>query len=146
MKQKNIFLRSLQELRNPRALVVTSILIALNLAMTMAGLRIYLAPELRLTPSFLCQAAVGMLYGPSASMMAGFLTDILGFLFDRSGGGYFPGYTITAVLNGLWYGLWLYPNKPTWFRVFGAKTCVNLFSNIILNTIWYIDVMYGIAG
>lgn len=136
MKKDNIFVRSMRELRAPRALVVTSILIALNLAMDMLGIKIYLSPEMRISPGFLCNASVGMLYGPSVGMMAGFLTDILGFLFDRSGMGYFPGYTLTAVLGGMFYGLFLYKDKPTKLRVLGAKACINLFCNIGLNTIW----------
>lgn len=144
MKKENIFLRSLHELRDPRALVVTSILIALNLAMDMAGIKFYIMPETRVSPGFLCNASIGMLYGPSVGMLAGFLTDILGFLFDRSGMAYFPGYTITAVLGGLFYGLFLYKGKPTLLRVLGAKACINLFCNIGLNTVWS-SMLYGSA-
>ena len=39
-KKSNIFRRSLDELKSPRALVVTAMLIALNLAMDLLGLRI----------------------------------------------------------------------------------------------------------
>jgi len=46
-KQKNVFRRSLDELKSPRALVITAMLIALNLAMDLMGLKIYLTPELR---------------------------------------------------------------------------------------------------
>ena len=144
MKKQNIFVRSLRELRNPRALVVTAMLIALNLAMDMAGIRFYITPEVRVSPGFLCNASVGMLYGPTVGMMTGFLTDVLGFLFDHSGMGYFPGYTITAIVGGLIYGLWLYPGKPTRLRVLGAKACINLFCNIGLNTVWS-SMLYGSA-
>lgn len=136
MKKDNIFVRSFRELRDPRALVITSILIGLNLAMDMLGLKIYLTPETRISIGFLCNASIGMLYGPSVGMMAGFLTDVLGFLFDRSGMGYFPGFTLTAVLGGMFYGLFLYKGKPTRLRVLGAKACINLFCNIGLNTVW----------
>ena len=144
MKKDNIFVRSFRELRNPRALVVTSILIALNLAMDMLGLKIYITPETRISVGYLCNASVGMLYGPSVGMMAGFLTDVLGFLFDRSGMGYFPGFTLTAVMGGMFYGLFLYKGKLTVLRVLGAKACINLFCNIGLNTIWT-SLLYGNA-
>lgn len=144
MKKENIFVRSLHELRNPRALVVTAMFIALNLAMDAVGLRIYVTPEVRITTGFLCNASVGMLYGPTVGMMTGFLTDVLGFLFDHSGAGYFPGYTITAIVGGLIYGLWLYPGKPTRLRVLGAKACINLICNVCLNTVWS-SILYGSA-
>ena len=107
-KKSNIFRRSLDELKSPRALVVTAMLIALNLAMDLLGLRIYITPELRVSVGFVCNASAGMLYGPVVGMMTGFCTDLLGFLLSPNNtAGYFPGYTITAVVGGLLYGLWL---------------------------------------
>ena len=55
-KQKNVFRRSLDELKSPRALVITAMLIALNLAMDLMGLKIYLTPELRVSVGFVCNA------------------------------------------------------------------------------------------
>lgn len=70
-------------------------------------------------------------------MMAGVCTDVLGyFAGNLSMGAYFPGYTLTAVVGGLIWGLWLYPRKITVWRAIGAKTCINLFCNICLNTLW----------
>ena len=62
-KQKNVFRRSLDELKSPRALVITAMLIALNLAMDLMGLKIYLTPELRVsalcaTPRLPCSTAL----------------------------------------------------------------------------------------
>ena len=56
-KKSNIFRRSLDELKSPRALVVTAMLIALNLAMDLLGLRIYITPELRVSVGFVCNAS-----------------------------------------------------------------------------------------
>ena len=70
-------------------------------------------------------------------MMAGVCTDVLGyFAGNLSMGAYFPGYTLTAVVGGLIWGLWLYPRKITVWRAIGAKICINLFCNICLNTLW----------
>ena len=134
-KKSNIFRRSLDELKSPRALVVTAMLIALNLAMDLLGLRIYITPELRVSVGFVCNASAGMLYGPVVGMMTGFCTDLLGFLLSPNNtAGYFPGYTITAVVGGLLYGLWLYKGRPSVLRCIGAKLSVNLVCNIVLNT------------
>ena len=94
-----MFRRSLDELKSPRALVITAMLIALNLAMDLMGLKIYLTPELRVSVGFVCNASVAMLYGPTVGMMTGFSTDVLGFLLSpNNNAGYFPGYTITAIV------------------------------------------------
>ncbi len=135
--QKNVFRRSLDELKSSRALVVTAMFIALNLVFDLLGLKIYITPELRISVGFVFNASVGMFYGPAVGMMTGFCTDVLGFfLSPNNPTGYFPGYTLTAIVGGLFYGLWLYKERPSIGRCIGAKVCVNFFCNIILNSIW----------
>ena len=112
-KTPNIFVRSLRELRSTRCLAVTALLIAINVTLDLLGLSIKLPPNLRIGFGFLCNASIGMLFGPVVGMMAGVCTD-----------------------GGLIWGLWLYPRKVTVWRAIGAKTCINLFCNICLNTLW----------
>ena len=141
LKKANIFRRSLEELRRPRTIVVTAMLIALNIAFDLLGLKIYLTPELRISVGFVCNASVGMLYGPVVGMMTGFCTDVLGFLLSpNNNAGYFPGYTLTAIVGGLIYGLTLYKGKPTLGRCIVAKLSVNLLCNIGLNGLWSVIV------
>ena len=136
-KTPNIFVRSLRELKSTRCLAVTALLIAINVTLDLLGLSIKLPPNLRIGFGFLCNASIGMLFGPVVGMMAGVCTDVLGyFAGNLSMGAYFPGYTLTAVVGGLIWGLWLYPRKITVWRAIGAKTCINLFCNICLNTLW----------
>lgn len=133
---KNPFIRSVRELKDPRCLAVTALLIALNVAMDLLNIRLWLTPELRFGVSFVLNASIAMLYGPAVGMMAGFCTDVLGYLVNPSGGAYFPGYTLTAMMGGLLYGLWLYPQRVRRARVLGAKASINLICNIGLNTLW----------
>lgn len=136
-KKENIFVRSLHELKSTRCLALTALLIAINIALDLLGLTIKLPPNLRIGFGFLCNAAVGMLFGPVVGMMAGVCTDVLGyFAGNLTMGAYFPGYTLTAITAGLFWGLWLYPRKLTVWRALGAKACINLFCNIGLNTLW----------
>ena len=107
-KTPNIFVRSLRELRSTRCLAVTALLIAINVTLDLLGLSIKLPPNLRIGFGFLCNASIGMLFG----------------------------HTLTAVVGGLIWGLWLYTRKITVWRAIGAKTCINLFCNICLNTLW----------
>ncbi|MDO4271240.1 MAG: folate family ECF transporter S component [Eubacteriales bacterium] len=138
MSQKqNIFVRSLRELKSTRCLALTALLIAVNITLDLLGLTVKLPPDLRIGFGFLCNAAIGMLFGPSVAMMAGVCTDVLGyFAGNLSMGAYFPGFTLTAIVGGLFWGLWLYPRRITVWRAIGAKVCINLFCNIGLNTLW----------
>lgn len=135
-KKQNVFKASLQELKSVRCLAITALLIALNITMDLLNIRIWLTPNLRMGVGFVLNASVGMLFGPVVAMMAGFCTDVLGYLANSSGGAYFFGYTLTAMLGGLLYGLWLYPKRPTKLRIIGAKATINLFCNLGLNTLW----------
>ena len=136
-KKENIFSSSLKELKSTRCLALTALLIAINIALDLLGLTIKLPPNLRIGFGFLCNAAVGMLFGPVVGMMAGVCTDVLGyFAGNLTMGAYFPGYTLTAIVGGLFWGLWLYPRKISVWRAVGAKACINLFCNIGLNTLW----------
>ncbi len=134
---ENIFKRSMKELKSTRCLAVTGLLIAVNVATDLLGLTIKLPPNLRIGFGFLCNAGIGMLFGPIVGMIAGACTDILGyFAGNLTMGAYFPGYTVTAMLGGIIWGLWLYPRKLSIPRAIGAKVCINLFCNIGLNTLW----------
>lgn len=144
-KKQNIFMQSLAELKSTRCLVLTALLIAVNVTLDLLGLTIKLPPNLRIGFGFLCNAAIGMLFGPVVAMVAGVGTDILGyFAGNLTMGGYFMGFTITAIVGGLFWGLWLYPRKLTIGRAIGAKVCINLFCNIVLNTLW-LSMMGGEA-
>ena len=136
-KTPNIFVRSLRELKSTRCLALTALLIAMNIALDLMGLELRLPPDLKIGFGFLANAAVGMLFGPSVAMMAGVCTDLLGYFAGGfTMGGYFPGFTITAILAGLFWGLWLYPRKVSVWRAVAAKACINVFCNIGLNTLW----------
>ena len=128
------FTRSAALLGNVRALAMAAVLLALNVALN--GVSIYITPEIKIGVSFLTQAAVGMLLGPVYAMLTGAAGDILqAMLFPK--GAFFPGYTLTAVLSGLIYGVLLFERRPPHvFNVVLSKAFVNLFCNIGLNTLW----------
>ena len=136
-KTPNIFVRSLRELKSTRCLALTALLIAMNIALDLMGLELRLPPDLKIGFGFLANAAVGMLFGPSVAMLAGVCTDLLGYFAGGfTMGGYFPGFTLTAIVAGLFWGLWMYPRRVSLWRAIGAKVCINLFCNICLNTLW----------
>ena len=78
-------------------------------------MNIQLSPSLRLNLGFLPTAVAGMLMGPFCSMLVAVCGDLLGATLFPSGA-LFPGFTITAALAGINYGLWLYRREPKLWR------------------------------
>jgi len=83
---------------------------------------------------FAAIALCAMLYGPWWTMLVAALADFVGALLFPTGA-YFPGFTATAALTGLIFGLFLYKRKITWLRAFlGALTECALVT-LIMNTL-----------
>lgn len=125
---------SLAVTRDLRTLVTAALMIGLYLALDRFSIQ--LAVELRLSVSFVALALCGMLTGPVTAGMAGFACDVLGYFLFPRGGGFFPGYTLSTVLAGVFYGVFLFRQKPVLWRCFAAKGLVNLLINIGLGTLW----------
>lgn len=144
-ENKNRFSRSLGELKNPRCLVLTAMFIAMNITLDLLKLRIDIPGFPRIGVGFLTNASIGMLFGPTVCMMMGFCTDVLGFMLNpgTGGGGYFPGYTLTAMAAGVIWGVCLYrpdgrPERKLSFplRTLAARVLVTLVCNVFMNTLW----------
>ena len=132
---KNAF----KEFTVPRSLCGMALCLAMGVILK-CFVSIYITPELELSLVFLPFSLAGMLYGPAAGFFVGGLTDLLGF-FIKPTGPYFPGFTLTAALTGLVFGLLLYRLKSELWRVAVAKTVINVFLNLALNTLWLTVLM-----
>lgn len=96
--------------------------------------------------SFLAVALSGILFGPLWALAVGAVSDLIGAtLFPF--GAFFPGFTVTAGLVGLIYGLVLHQKgegfhgRALWLRVVGASLCASL-TRLVLNSVW-LYIMYG---
>jgi ECF transporter S component (folate family) len=87
-------------------------------------------------------ALTGFLYGPVVAMGAGAVCDVLSFFLNPTGGSFFPGFTLNAILGGLIYGMVLYQKPNKLWRAFVAKALVNLLLNVALGTLW-LTLLYG---
>ena len=95
---------------NTEKLVITAILIALEIILTrFVGIS---TPMLRISFGFLPMVIVAMYYGPIWGGGAYALADVLGSLIFPTGA-YFPGFTVSACLTGIIYGLFLHKRKVT---------------------------------
>lgn len=131
------FSDSAKEMKKVKTLVVTAMLIALYLVLESFSFAItpFLPNYLRISLSFIAIGLIGCLFGPSVAAVAGAVTDILAcFLFPR--GAWFPGFTLTAMVGGILFGLGLYRKQLTFPRVLWTRGCIDLICNIGLNTIW----------
>ena len=90
--------------------------------------------------AFVPVALAAMLYGPLEAGVVAALADLLGAVLFPVGP-YFPGFTLTALLSGLVYGLCLHASQRFW-RVLLAVALHQLVLSLLLNTLW-ISLLYG---
>lgn len=100
---------------------------------------------LELNFGFVPLAVAGMLFGPVDAMLVGIVGDIVGASIF-SAGDFYLGYTLTAALTGLFYGLILHPQadgKQRLIRVIIAQALVSLICFAGCNTLWAWQMGYG---
>ncbi|MBQ3612180.1 MAG: folate family ECF transporter S component [Firmicutes bacterium] len=123
-------------------LVIMAFLIALEIILTrFCSIN---TPILRIGFGFLPVAMMGIMYGPIWAAIGYAVGDILGMLIFPSGI-FFPGFTATAMLTGLVFGLFLHnKEKITWKTVLPASLIIVLVLNLCLDTLW-LSIMFGDA-
>ena len=100
-------------------------------------------PYIRIGFSGLPNQVVDYLFGPWIGAIFGGTMDIIKW-FVSGDGDFFPGFTITAMLGAVIYGLFIY-NKPLkLWRIIAAQVSVKIVCNIILNTLW-LNLLYSKA-
>ena len=98
---------------------------------------------LRISLGMIPVALAGAAFGPVWGGICGAVGDVLGMLIFPSGA-YFPGFTLTAALTGIIYGLFLYHKEDTHAlrNVLIASILVCIGCNLLLDTLW-LNIMYG---
>ncbi len=140
---------ALKAYMKPQVLTAMAMLIALQVVSRF--LTINLFPWLRISFGFLPIAVAGMLFGPVYAALGGGLGDVIGFLLFPSGT-YFPGFTITAMAEGLIYGFILFGvykelrfgSRAGWLRVLLCELAITVLCYLALNTLW-LSILQGKA-
>lgn len=114
-------------------IIITALLIALAVVLSKL-LSINLA-FLRIGFGFIPIAVLAILFGPIWAGVASAIADVLGAIIFPTGA-FFPGFTVSAFLTGLIFGLFLYKKEITWARSFISCALVCLLVNLLLNTYW----------
>lgn len=134
---------SAKNLKNTRVLCTAAIFTALFVILY--AFKLAILPELRITFTFIPLALAGWLLGPVPAMLVGLVGDIIGCILFPSGA-YFPGFTLTKLLSGFIYGIFLYRQNPkkNFLPVLFAEISVNMLMNVLLNALW-LSVLFGKA-
>ena len=90
--------------------------------------------------SFVPVAFAALRLGPLQGGLVGALGDFLGAVLFPIGA-YFPGFTLTAFLTGLVFGLFL-KEKPSPWRILGAVLVNQLIFSLLVNSLW-ISILYS---
>lgn len=125
--------QSAKGLKNTGVICALALLTALYVALY--AVKIQITPQLRISFAFIPLALSGWLFGPVPAVICGALSDVTGALLFPSGA-YFPGFTITSMLSGFIYGMFLYRGEKYVWRTIAAKFTVNMLLHVLLNSYW----------
>ena len=134
------FAGSFRALKRTRTITTAGLLLAIQMVLSSYGV-IEVTDSLKISLAHLAIAPTAILFGPVVAGIQGALSDLLGFMLKPTGP-YFPGFTLTAALLGVIYGMLLYKTKRSTWQIIAARVIVCLFVNIALNTV-FLTMLYG---
>ncbi|WP_392486801.1 folate family ECF transporter S component [Haloimpatiens sp. FM7315] len=117
-----------------QTLVYLSVLAAMQIVLT-RFLSIQ-TPIIRIGFGFIPLMLVAMLFGPLIGGAYAVVVDFIGIMLVPTGGGYFPGFSVSAFLGAFIYGVFLYKKPKNLWRITLSVIIVALFVDTVLNTVW----------
>lgn len=78
---------------------------------------------------------IAILYGPLYSGLTWAIADVIGTLLFPTGA-FFPGFTVTALLSGIIFGIFLYKSKSNIINIILSVFIINLFFTLFLDMFW----------
>ena len=135
------FSQSAAELKNLRSLTLLGMLMALYCVLK-PFLTVQIMPTMKISFSFLIFALMGILCGPFCAGLAAAACDVITYFITPQSQSLFFGFTITAALVGVVYGVAFYKMKCSVLRVVIAQCIVNILLHCILNSVW-LTLMLG---
>ena len=127
------FKDSYVELKKLKTIVITALLIAIGIIL--GQFSIQLTETTKIGISFIATQMTANLFGPVVGGIMGGVADILKFIIKPTGP-FLIGYTISAILGPVIYGIMLYKKPISFWRIFLSKTVVAVFINLLLGTFW----------
>ncbi|MEJ6400633.1 folate family ECF transporter S component [Nicoliella lavandulae] len=128
--QKNIFAKP-----NTSGIAILGLLTAIRLVLG-SSLFTFGNNYIQFSCAFIATFFIGMWFGPFwAAIISGF-ADI--FLTLTSGQLYFPGFTLSAIVGGIIFGIFFYQRKPTLKSIIISQLLVIVIVNLLMNTTWVV--------
>lgn len=128
-----------------KEITLLGMLIALNIIMAEVCKITILPRVLELSLGFVPLALSGMLFGLVPTVTVAVVADVIGALLFNAGNFYF-GYTLTAFMTGLFYGIFLHKKElPVW-RVILCQLLVSLVCYAFLNSLWALNWVTSAAA
>ncbi len=97
-------------------------------------------PLIKINLAFVPVVAAALLYGPLWAGASAALADVIGALLFPVGA-YFPGFTLTAFVNGVVFGLFLYNKKYRFTNALAAAAVECTLGSMVLDTLWLYVIM-----
>ena len=119
-------------------LALVGLFVALDIIFT-RFLHFYMPPgtyTVRISPQFLAHALAGWILGPWWALGSAVAGDLLGVIINTAGKAVYLGYTLSAALIGLIYGLFLHRRPVRWWRSLLAVSTVTLTISLVLTSVW----------
>ncbi len=135
----NLWISSLNEFKSLRVVIFCGMMCAFAIILNYVT-TIRIGDFIKIGFSGIPNQAVSYLFGPAIGGIFGGALDILKFMLHPDGT-YFPGFTISAILGGLFFGMILYHRPVSVWRILLAQFLVKLFVNIGCNTLW-LNLLY----
>ncbi len=130
------FRESAKELTKIQSMAICAMLLALRVVVGyFSNLTLAISPDIKIGFGFLPVAIAAMVCGPVGGMIVGGLGDILSFMIAPMGY-YFPGWTVSGMLVGLFYGIFLYNAKRPLLNLIIAEVVIGIFVEVALGSLW----------
>lgn len=133
------FRSSSKELKSIENLIICALLMAITLVIS--SFSIVIGDYIKIGFSFIASELAYLLFGPVVGAIFGGTVDILAYIVKPTGP-YFFGFTLSAILSGLIYGMFLYKKPISIWRILLVKAIVAVLINMLLGTYW-LSLMYG---
>ena len=128
-----------KRIKSIKALATIAMMIALEVVLS-RFLSIPIGDSLKFGFNFVPVCVAAYLYGPLASVLVAGLGDFIGALLMPTNT-FFYGFTVTAVLTGLVFGLFL-NRKYNFLRILFSVLIVQIALTIFLDALWF-NIYYG---
>jgi ECF transporter S component (folate family) len=122
-------------MKKPSAKKIANIALLIAMEIVLTRFVSIQTPILRISLGFIPVAVTGMAYGPFYAGIGAAIGDLIGVALFPAGP-FFPGFTLTALLTGVVYGLLLYGRAKSLWRVCLAAAAVTIGLQLGLDTFW----------